>query len=190
MKKKFLYVGFTVLLIFLFVLIYMIFNLYKNYNLIKTIDATNMSYVTNNDYHINIKTIVKGEDFSDIDIYKKGFIIKTRYEDSENNENMFYENTDSGEYIQVNNSKISYSYTEKFKHFLETYYRNLSISKISFDDENYIVIFGNSKYYFDKENYRINRIEVYNDTGIDMEEIYTYFDNEAITNEMISKPEI
>ena len=89
-----------------------------------------------------------------------------------------------------NNTNAESSFAEKFVHFLETYYRNLDISKITSDDDNYILTFNNSKYFFNKDNYMINKIEIYNDTEVEMEEIYTYYDNEEITDEMISRPTV
>ena len=40
-------------------------------------ENANMAYIDNNNYHINIKTNVNGKNFSNVDIYKKDYIIKT-----------------------------------------------------------------------------------------------------------------
>ena len=193
MKNKILSIACIILLIILIILICIMYSLYKNYNLIKSIDNANMAYIDNNNYHINIKTNVNGKNFSNVDIYKKDYIIKTIYKDSENNETIYYEDKELGDFLKIgsqNNTSAESSFAEKFVHFLETYYRNLDISKITYDDDNYILIFNNSKYFFNKDNYMINKIEIYNDTEIEMEEIYTYYDNEEITDEMISRPTV
>lgn len=193
MKNKILCIACIILLIILIILICIMYSLYRNYNLIKSIDNANMAYIDNNNYHINIKTNVNGKNFSNVDIYKKDYIIKTIYKDSENNETIYYEDKQLGDFLKIgskNNTSDESSSAEKFVHFLETYYRNLDISKITSDDENYILTFNNSKYFFNKDNYMINKIEIYNNTEIEMEEIYTYYDNEEITDEMISRPTV
>lgn len=40
------------------------------------------------------------------------------------------------------------------------------------------------------KNYRINKYEVSDNTHIISETVYTYYDDEEITDEMVSKPEI
>lgn len=198
MKNIFKNILIGILAIIICILIFKIYNFNKNYKLMYAIDEANLLYVgSGKDYHINIKeTICSPEGVTTtntVDIYKKGCNAKRIYSDSDI---IHYEKTGSFESFNISNNdnKVtsdSRSYTDEFTHFLETYYRHLSKSKITKDDNNYILTIENCKYYFDKENYRIMKTELYgandSNTYVAMECIYTYYDDEEI--EEIEIPE-
>ena len=62
--------------------------------------------------------------------------------------------------------------------------------KITVTNYYYIVKYPSYNYYFDRETYRIEKIEVFSNIKVWSETTYTYFDDEEITDEMVAMPEI
>lgn len=190
-----------VLIISTLFLAYKLLNLQRNHAIIAEIDRANKSYTdsASNNFHIRVETKTSNpfeennEQNNTIkEIYRKGFIVKSI---TTENENTFihYQNFDTNESYFFNfqdNIKIGYgkSVINEFLGFLELYYANMPKVKITVNDEYYIVNLPTSNYYFDKENYRIEKIEVFSDIKIWSETTYTYFDNEEITDEMVAMP--
>ncbi|MBQ7410659.1 MAG: hypothetical protein IJW20_04665 [Clostridia bacterium] len=207
MKKKglnILAILFVIILfIIIFVLTFTLLMLYRNHTIIKRIQSEMSYYIDNamNDFHIKVEykassAFEENDEFkySTKDIYRKGFIVKSI---SLNDDNTYvhYEDTSTEESYLFNikeNTKIGYgrSIIREFLDFLDLYYANMPRVKITVNDDYYIVKYPTSNYYFDKENYRIKKIEVFSDVKVWSETIYTYFDNEEITDEMVAMPEI
>ena len=203
MKKIFFYVLIIILIISILFLAYKLLKLQKNHTIITAIDSANRAYTDSamNNFHIRVETKTSSpfeenkEQTNTIkEIYRKGLVVKSI---TTENENTFvhYQNFDTNESYFFNfqdNTKIGYgkSVINEFLKFLELYYANMPKVEISDTDEYYIVNFPTSIYYFNRENYRIEKIEVFSDIKIWSETTYTYFDNEEITDEMVSMPEI
>lgn len=196
MKEKIKNLIIIVMTIIICVLLVKIYFLYRNYNLINKIDNVNSEYIldmenryfeiesTTYDYNsANEKEVSKSK------VYKRDNIIKKESQDS-----IVYENFGESEcyYIDLTTNTINntVSFAAKFSQFLQIYYKNLADAKITTDKDNYILTIKNSKYYFDKETYRIVKEELSNDDHIIDKTVYTYYDDKEVTDADIAKPEI
>lgn len=192
-----------ILFIIIFVLTFTLLMLYRNHTIIKRIQSEMSYYITNatDDFHIKVerKTSSAFEENHDVyysteDIYRKGFIVKAISKDNDNTY-IHYQDTNTNESYLFNlqdNTKIGYgqSIIKEFLGFLDLYYSNMPGVKITVTDDYYIVKYPSSNYYFNRENYRIEKIEVFSNIKIWSETTYTYFDDEEITDEMVAMPEI
>lgn len=192
-----------ILFIIIFVLTFTLLMLYRNHTIIKRIQAEMAYYIDSatNDFHIKVdyKTSSAFEEndevqYSSKDIYRKGFIVKAI---SQNDDNTYihYQDTNTNESYLFNlqdNTKIGYgqSIIKEFFNFIDLYYSNMPGVKITVTDDYYIVKYPSSNYYFDRETYRIEKIEVFSNIKVWSETTYTYFDDEEITDEMVAMPEI
>ena len=193
----------VILFIIIFVLIFTLLMLYRNHTIIKRIQSEMGYYITNanDDFHIRIdyKTSSAFEENSEVqnsskDIYRKGFIVKAI---SQNDDNTYiqYQDTNTNESYLFNmqdNTKIGYgkSIIEEFLQFIDWYYGNMPNVEIKVTDDYYILKYPSSNWYFKRENFRIEKKEIFSDTKIWSETTYTYFDDEEITDKMVAIPEI
>lgn len=178
------------------ILLVKIYFLYRNYNLINKIDDVNSAYIGDiGDRYFEIESTIydynnsNEEEVSKSKVYKKDSIIKVESQDS-----ILYENFEEPEcyYINLTTNTVSNtaSFVDEFSKFLQIYYKNLADAKITTDKDNYILTIKNSKYYFDKKNYRIVKEELSNDVHVIDRIVYTYYDDIEVTNDNIAKPEI
>lgn len=207
MKKKSLSILAIVFVIILFIIIFVLtftlLMLYRNHTIIKRIQSEMTYYIDSatNDFHIRVdyKTSSAFEEndevlYSSKDIYRKGFIVKSISKDNDNTY-IHYQDTNTNESYLFNlqdNTKIAYgrSIIKEFLGFLDLYYSNMPGVKIDVNDDYYIVKYPTANYYFSRENYRIEKIEVFSNIKVWSETTYTYFDDEEITDEMVAIPEI
>lgn len=187
----------VILIVVICILLIKIFIFTKNFKLMYKIDQANLKYVgANKNFHIIVENTsypVEEYNWRD-DIYKKDGIVKSFSDDG-----IIYKICTNFEayYFSKEDNTIEGCSTNPFngfEHFLETYCRNIDKSEITTDNENYILTIVNFKYYFDKKTYLLSKTELYNtdtefdETHIIWRQIYTYNENETITDEIMEWP--